>query len=164
MTHIVVENAKGLIPNKDHKNFTETRTIYPEGCKLEGDYVEIKGMRKGEPFTYRLFKVKDLNEYLYSNKIKPTTTNNKKMETTEVFLGPDAQVTPTKVSVPSNENSKMANVVGAVVGAGAGFAFAKYRKIEGNARYVYMAVGALAGFFVTRMLINKDKIKVKTSK
>lgn len=163
MNYIVIENAKGLIPNKDHKNFTETRTIYPIGTNLDGEYVEIKGLRKGEPFTYRLIKIKDLNEYIFSNKVKQQTNNNQ-METTEVFLGPDAQVTPTKVSVPTNESSNMANVIGAVVGAGAGFAFAKYRKIEGNARYVYMAVGALAGFFVTRMIVKKDKLTIKASK
>jgi hypothetical protein len=154
--YIVTENAKTLIPNKEHKNFTESRTIIPEGTSINGELVEIKGMRKGEPFTYKLFKIKDLNSYLYQNQIKPNT-----MEKTEVTLGADAQVKPTKVNVPSNKDSNMAHVIGAVVGTASGFAFAKYRKVEGNAKYVYMGVGALAGFFVARMIVKRQAVVVQ---
>lgn len=157
--YIVTENAKILIPNKEHKNFTESKTIIPMGSTINGELVEVKGMRKGEPFIYKLFKIKDLNSYLYQNQIKPNT-----MEKTEVTLGADAQVTPTKVSVPSNKDSNMAQVIGAVLGTGAGFAFAKYRKVEGNAKYVYMGIGALAGFFVARMVFKRKSLVVKTGK
>jgi hypothetical protein len=160
MINILLENAKGLIPNKEHKNFTETRTIYPQGSTIDGEMVEVKGLRKGEPFTYKLFKINNINQYLYSKQVKPITN----MENTEVRLGADAQVTPTKVAVPTNEKNTMPLVIGAVIGTGAGFAYAKYKKIEGNTRYVYMAVGALAGFFVTRMVLKNRKVVIKASK
>lgn len=156
---IVIENTKLLIPNKDHKNFTESKEIVPEGATLVGKYVKVEGNRKGEPFTYRLFKLENIEKYIYQKSIKPN-----KMEKTEVTLGADAVVSPTKIDVPSNKNANRGPIIGAVVGAVAGFGFAKYRKVEGNAKWIYMGVGAVAGFMVAKMIVKRKAIKVVPSK
>jgi hypothetical protein len=33
---IVIEDTKTLVPNKEHKNFTESDTIVPKGTKVDG--------------------------------------------------------------------------------------------------------------------------------
>jgi uncharacterized protein YcfJ len=86
------------------------------------------------------------------------------MNTTEVTMGADAQVSPTQVSIPSTKTAQKGPIIGAVVGAVAGFGFAKYRKVEGNAKWIYMGVGAVAGYFVAKMIIKKRGVVVKPSK
>ena len=155
----VIENAVVLIPNEEHKNFTATKEEVSPGTTLQGDYYNIKGMRRGQPFQYRLFKINKTNKYIFTNKTKPN-----KMEKTEITLGADAQVSPTKVSVPNNTKIVKEHMIGALIGAGAGFGFAKYRKVEGNAKWIYMGVGAVAGYLVGRMIAKKKDVTIKTSK
>lgn len=159
MEIIVTENAKVLIPNGEHKNFTSTKEEVPQGTKLIGEYFLINGLRRGEPFKYRLFKIENSNKYIFINKTKPN-----KMDKTEVTLGADAQVSPTKVSVPNNTKIVKEHIMGAIIGAGAGFGIAKYRKVEGKAKWIYMGIGAVAGYLVGRMVAKKKEVKIKPSK
>ena len=67
MTAEVIEDAPVLVPNKEHANFTRTEIVIPAGTKIEGEVKIIKGKRRGEPFTYRLFCTND-NQYIYLKK------------------------------------------------------------------------------------------------
>ena len=55
----ITENTMTLIPNLEHKNFTETDTIIPKGTTVEGELKEIKGKRRGDDFVYRVFVTKE---------------------------------------------------------------------------------------------------------
>lgn len=157
MEIIVTDKAQVLIPNGTHKNFTATKEEVPQGTKLIGEYYVINGLRRGQPFKYRLFKIENSDKYIFTNKTKP-------MEKTEVTLGADAQVSPTKVSVPNNTKIVKEHMIGAIIGAGAGFGIAKYRKVEGNAKWIYLGVGAVAGYLVGRMIAKKKDVTIKASK
>ena len=158
-------NAPLLIPNPDHRNFTEAghrnftnkSKFLPKGTDCVGEFISVEGLRKGVPFKWNLFKT-NKNQFIFQKLVTP-------MEATEIKLGADAQVTPTKVDVPSNEKADRSPLVGALVGAGLGLAFAKYKKVEGAKKTViYMAVGTIAGYVVGKMIANKKKITVKASK
>ena len=51
----VIEDAKILIPNTEHKNFTDSGEIIEEGTFVSGQVKNIEGLRRGKPFIYRLF-------------------------------------------------------------------------------------------------------------
>ena len=65
---VITEDTKTLIPNKEHKNFTETNTIIPKGTIVEGEMKSIQGKRKGEDFLYRVFFTND-GHIIFQNKI-----------------------------------------------------------------------------------------------
>ena len=66
MKATVNKDSKCLIANSDHKNFTETNEVIEEGSVLNGDIKNVEGLRRGEPFTYRLFITKE-GKILYGN-------------------------------------------------------------------------------------------------
>ena len=100
MIAVVKEDAKVLTPNKEHKNFTETDELIPEGTQIEGEQKLIEGLRRGEPFTYRVFVTTD-NKVLYLNKIEPNMA-------TEVTLGADSSRTATTINLrPAETFSKL---------------------------------------------------------
>ena len=51
----VIKDSRYLVANKDHKNFTEGSENVEQGTVLNGEPRAIEGLRRGEPFTYRLF-------------------------------------------------------------------------------------------------------------
>jgi hypothetical protein len=51
MRATVIENAAILIPNTDHKNFTDSGTIIEQGTVIDGQPKLIQGLRKGKAFT-----------------------------------------------------------------------------------------------------------------
>ena len=51
----VIRDSKYLIPNAQHQNFTESNDVVGEGVLLKGNFANIEGLRRGEPFTYKLF-------------------------------------------------------------------------------------------------------------
>ncbi len=156
MKAIVTQKTFVLTPNKDHKNFTETSDFIEEDTIVRGEPKEIRGLRRGKEFVYKLF-ITDKNQIIYLNKIKP-------METTEVTLGADSTVSETKVNLIPAEKFSRAKMIGLAAGGAAGFAFAKYRKVEGMKKIgSYIALGALAGY-VTAIVIEKKGIVVKQSK
>jgi len=150
MLAFVKEDTPVLIPNNDHKNFTETDLIIPSGTEVEGDYKNVNGLRRGQPFTYKLFVTKE-NHILYKNKIEPMAT--------QVYLGADAQVTPTVVKV-EKKLITTSTVVGALIG---GMVGNYYAKTQGGNRNIYMGGGAVIGFFIARFFENRS-VAVKPSK
>ena len=159
MEIVVTEQAPILVPNAEHKNFTANKEVIPIGTILKGDYFVINGNRRGQNFQYRLFKIENSNKYIYTNKTIPKT-----MEKTEVTLGADASVSPTLVKVPSNTGVTKTHIISAIVGVLAGFGLAKYRKVEGNTKYIYMAVGGVAGYFAGQMIVKRKDVTIKKSK
>lgn len=155
---IVLEDAPILIGNKEHKNFTDSGVKLKKGTKLTGEFRSISGLRRGEPFVYKVF-VTDKKQIIYSKFIK----NN--MENTEVKLGADAQVTPTKVVMPKDGN-KVRNIqVGSVLaGAVVGFSFAKYKKYDMKKTVISMLVGGVAGLVIAKQVVKRKGLTVQKSK
>lgn len=153
----VIADAKILIPNKEHKNFTEGSEFIEEGTFVNGERKDISGLRKGQPFVYKLFRT-DKNQLIHLNKIKP-------MEVTEVTLGADSKQTATQVNMKPAENSNRNKVIGGIAGAVAGFAYAKYKKHDNKKIATYAIAGAVIGV-VAAMIYDgrKDKVTVKASK
>lgn len=153
----VIENTNVLIPNSEHKNFTETNEIISKGIILEGDSKLVKGKRRGEDFNYKLFVTND-NRIIYLNKIKP-------MQTTEVTLGADSKQSATVISIPDSKKLLTTNIVVAtLLGTGLGYYLAKKKKAEGNSKYLYIGAGALIGFGIGKYLEKRKAIKVQASK
>lgn len=152
----VIEKANILVPNKEHKNFTESNEFIEANTLLDGNAININGLRRGSPFTYRLF-VTDNNKIIYLNKIKP-------MNATEVTLGADSSVTPTKVDLIPAELYTKNKFAGVVIGGLAGFAWAKYKKQDMKKVAMYIGIGAVAGYIGGMLLDRKNKVIVKPSK
>jgi hypothetical protein len=153
MEAIVLENAKVLVPNKEHKNFTETNEEIPQGTVVNGEFKSIKGLRRGEPFSFRVF-VTDKGQIIYSNKLK-------EMKTTEVTLGADASRTPTVVNMLPAETFKTSRILFALAGAVGGF---YYSKKKGGNKMKYALVGALAGYGAVWAFDKTKSVSVTRSK
>jgi len=156
MKVILKEDAVVLTPNKDHKNFTVTGDVIEEGTVLFGNLKQIIGLRRGKPFTYRLF-VTDKNQIIYQKSITP-------MNATEVTLGADAGATATKVDMIPAENFSKAKMAGLIIGGIAGFAWAKYKKHDMKKAAMYIGVGAVLGYGAGVLLDRRNKVVVQPSK
>lgn len=132
----VNKDTKFLIANPEHKNFTETEDIVESGSILEGNNRNVAGLRRGKPFTYRVFITND-NKILYQNNTTP-------MRKTEVVLGADGA--STTVDLRPAETFNRVRTMGIVIGAVAGFAYAKYKKHDLKKVAMFMAIGSLAGY------------------
>jgi hypothetical protein len=153
----LVEDAKILIPNKEHKNFTESKEVLEEGTFVTGQVRNIEGLRRGKPFVYRLF-LTDKNQLIYLNKIK-------QMKTTEVTLGADAAQSPTKVNLKPAERADRSKFIGTILGGVAGFAWGKYKKHDMKKIAMYIGVGAALGFAVGYFIDSRNnKVVIKPSK
>jgi hypothetical protein len=156
MKVVTTQDAPILIPNEDHKNFTMNGVVIPRGVELEGNTKEAQGLRRGKPFTYRLF-VTNNKQIIYSNNVKP-------MDTTEVTLGADAAQTPTMVNLVPAESFNKLRTTGLVVGAIAGFAWAKYKKHDMKKVAMYIAIGAAVGYGGAYLVDRSRNATVKASK
>ena len=153
MKVITIEDATVLTPNIEHKNFTQTDIIIPKGMELDGEVKLVNGLRKGEPFQYRLFYTKD-NQIIYTNKIKPT-----KMETTEIKLGIDGDK-PLVIDLPKITKDRNA-LYGAALGAAAGFAWTSYKGKDAKSKLVYTLGGAVLGLLAGRLVTKRKDITIK---
>ena len=149
----VIKNATILIPNGDHKNFTETDNYIPAGTELIGEQKYISGKRRGQDFVYRLFQSEKGN-LIYQNTIKP-------IKMTEVKLGADSSVAPTKIELPNEAKYANAHLIGAVGGTVAGFAIAKKMKKSKKQTYLFAIGGALAGYITGRLIAGKPVINIQ---
>lgn len=129
------KDAKVLVPNKEHKNFTETSEVIPAGTELEGDFKSIRGERRGEPFSFRVFITND-GRIIYSNNVK-------EMKATEVMLGADSSATPTRVNFLPAETFKTSRVV---VSLAAGIGAYMYAKKKGKKAVKWAVIGAAVGY------------------
>ena len=134
---ILKEDTKVLLPNKEHRNFTETDIVLPAGRILKGNFRLISGLRRGEPFTYKLF-ITNEGTIIYQNKINPMAT--------EVKMGADSSTTATNINLLPAEKSHAHKYYAVVIGAVAGFAYAKYKKHDMKKAAMWIGVGAVAGY------------------
>jgi hypothetical protein len=155
MKVVTIEDAKVLIPNAEHKNFTATDIIIPKGTELIGDVKLVNGLRKGETFQYRLFYTTN-NEIIYTNKIKPIN-----METTEVKLGADGANAKAKIiDIPAQLKDRNA-LIGLALGATAGFGYATYKKEDYKKKLMYTLIGAGLGFVAGKTVTKNKKVTIK---
>jgi hypothetical protein len=152
----VLKDTNYLIANPDHRNFTESSEMVEQDTILKGEPRAIQGLRRGEPFVYRLFITND-GKILYINNVEP-------MKTVEVTLGADAQRTPTTVNlIPAESFTKM-KTTALVVGGIAGFAWAKYKKHDMKKVAMYIGVGALLGYVAGYVLDQSRDVVITESK
>ena len=159
MRAVVIANAKILIANGEHKNFTESSEYIAKDTLINGDLKQISGLRRGEPFVYKLF-LTDKNQLIHLNKTKPI------MQTTEVTMGADAKQTDTVINLKKAEGANTNKVIGGIAGAVAGFAFSKYRKVTDKKTIgIHILVGAAIGIAGAYLWDGrKDKVTIKPSK
>lgn len=152
----VIQDAPVLAVNTEHKNFTATGEVIPQGSVVYGRVFNIDGLRKGQPFKYRVFITND-KKIIHLNKIKP-------MKVTEVTLGADSKQSPTVVDMarPKNNFTKF-TVGGALIGAGAGWYYAKkMRNLDNKKVTLWVAGLAIAGFFAGRMIESRKAVVIKS--
>jgi len=141
MEATLIKEAKVLVPNKE--------TI-PEGTVINGEFKSIKGMRRGEPFSYRVFISED-GQIIYSKNIK-------EMKPTEVILGADGNVTPTTVDFLPAEAYKKERMIATIAGAAGAYFYAKKK---GKNAMKWAAIGGVIGY-VAVMVLDKSKDGVVT--
>jgi hypothetical protein len=156
MKVVTIKDAAVLIPNKEHENFTDSGEVIEKNTELKGKSVEIAGLRRGKPFTYKMFVTED-KKIIYLNTIKP-------METTEVTLGADSSQSPTRVNFIPAETFNKLRTTGIVVGGIAGFAWAKYKKHDMKKVAMYIGLGAVIGYFAAYVIDSRKDATVKESK
>ena len=162
----VIEDAVILIPNKDHKNFTETGRMYPKGTELEGEEIQVKGLRRGEDFTYRLFKTNNkqlifLNKTDMKNRVVKLGSSFDGVAPEEIKLGFDG-VEP--IIIDEDPNKSIFSVytsVGILVGSGIGFGIAKYKNQSVGRMVAATLIGAVAGYFIGKQIQKRIPIVVK---
>jgi len=162
MLYVTIEDAPILIPNKEHSNFTQSNKVIGKGTLIEGNELFINGKRRGEDFTYKLFRTKD-NNLIHLKKIKP-------MNVTEVTLGatgeriPSASPSPTVINMPqSSDLLTTTTIVGTIIGGLAGMLYANKKGFESSKKTIYIGGGALLGYLVSHYM-ERNKIIVKRSK
>lgn len=155
---LVNKDANVLVANNEHKNFTETKEIIPKGSIIFGQIMKIQGLRRGQPFEYRLFRTND-NKLIYLNNLEI-------MRTTEVTLGADQSQTPTVVDMKGGKKNFTAYTIGgAIAGAGLGWYFAKkMRNMESRKANMFILGGAVLGFFAGKYIEKRRPVTVKKSK
>jgi len=153
---IVIEDTKVLVPNMAHKNFSETEEVIPKGTTIIGHAQTLQGLRRGQPFNYRLFYI-DNNKIIHLNKIKI-------MNNTETTFGADSQVSPTVVKVPLQSRLAKASSIGAISGVVIGYGYCKYKKQDNKKAMTYALIGGVIGFVVGKVIENTRKTKVSPSK
>jgi len=152
-----IETTPVLMPNENHRNFTESGQFIEKDTVLNGSPKQIQGLRKGRPFIYKFFITKQ-GQIIHLKKVKP-------MRATEVTLGADSQVSPTKVNMKNVSSKSNKKYIGAILGAGALFAYAKYKKHDKAKQIALSVTGALVGFCVGYYLEGgASNIKVQPSK
>ena len=153
---IVIEDTKVLVPNMAHKNFSETEEVIPKGTTIIGHAQTLQGLRRGQPFNYRLFYI-DNNKIIHLNKIKI-------MDNTETTFGADSQVSPTVVKIPLQSRLAKASSIGAISGAVIGYGYCKYKKEDNKKAMTYALIGGVIGFVVGKVIENTRKTQVSASK
>ena len=155
MQVVTCNDSQVLIPNPEHKNFTASDVVIPKGTALAGEVKAIKGLRKGEPFTYRLFYT-NKNQIIYTKNIKPVNT----MERTEVTLSAEGAPKGAIISIPANYLDKN-SLIGAALGAAAGFGFAHYKHKSVKAKVLFACLGAVAGVVAAKVIAKRKSITIK---
>ena len=138
---IVVEDTAILLPNNEHRNFTETDKMISKGTILKGDFKNIEGLRRGKPFTYRIFQDKD-GIILYAKNLNENKQN---------MNGNDSTIT-----LPSEKKLSTNYALYSVVAGVLGFAIAKKMGKSGKTAFVIAGISAIGGYMIAKQ-VNKSQ-------
>lgn len=152
----VVKTSKVLLPNSEHQNFTETKELIEEGDTLNGTYKSIKGLRRGKPFSYRVF-VDENGNIIYSNNVKT-------MKETEVYLGADAGPTPTTIDMIPAETFKTSRIVGLLAGGVGAYIYCKKKGYTRKKLITHAVIGGLLGYGAVYLFDKSRDIEITPSK
>jgi hypothetical protein len=132
-----IENATVLVPNKEHKNFTETNEVIPISKTLVGEFKLISGLRRGKPFDYRIFTT-DEGKVIYANTVSPQP----KEFTTE----PVKESSETKKIIISNKA-----ILYTALGGAIGYVVSSQMNKEVNTKTaLYVLGGAALGYLISK--------------
>lgn len=140
---IVLEKAPILIPNNEHRNFTETDKVIPVGTTLKGDFQDIEGLRRGKPFIYRLFIDKD-GIIIYTKYVEERKNNMNGNDTT--------------ITLPSTKNYATTHAVVSVISGVLGYSIAKKMGKPGKTAFIVAGVSALAGYYIANQITKNQSI------
>jgi hypothetical protein len=141
---IIIQDTNFLIPNKEHKNFTDSNEKSKAGTITTGEFRNVNGLRKGKPFEYRLFFTKD-GKILYANCIRAENIP------TEIISNADNLQS---VNTQPSENIKYLIALG---GGIVGYYYGKKQNANANDLMKYIVVGSVGAYGIF-YLINKNKI------
>lgn len=153
-----IDNAVVLVPNKEHKNFTESSDVIPISTTLTGTFKVISGLRRGKPFDYRIFET-NTGKIIYADAVSPQPQEFINQKASEAQTNKPQIATETKASTSetSNEIDSQA-IIMIIVGAAAGYYIATRKQKELNAQsYLYIFGGAIIGFYANKLIKPKTK-------
>jgi hypothetical protein len=154
---IVIQNTNYLIPNKEHKNFTDSSEEARVGKVLMGEFRNIKGLRKGKPFEYRLFFTK-IGKILYANCVKAENIPS------EILQSADSSQSITLVDLKPAENFKYTSYLIALGGGLAGYLYGKKQNANTNNLIKFIAVGAVGAYGIYWLIDTNKSTIIKPSK
>ena len=154
---IVIQNCNLLIPNKEHKNFTDSTEEVRVGSIVTGEYRNVNGLRRGKPFQYRLFFSKD-GKILYANCVKTENVRS------EIISNADNKQTPTTIDLIPAESFKYTAHLIALGGGLAGYYYGKSQTATANNLIKYIVVGAVGAYGIFRLVNSNKSTNTKPSK
>ena len=154
---IIIQNTNYLIPNKEHKNFTDSTEKARVGGVITGEFRNVNGLRKGKPFEYRLFFTRD-GKILYANHVKANNVAS------EILSGADNSLTPTKIDLIPAENFKFTAHIIAFAGGVIGYMYGKKQNATGVNLLKYTAVGAVGAYSIYWLIDKNKSTIIKSSK
>jgi len=147
---ILIQDTNFLIPNKEHKNFTDSSESAKVGSILTGEFRNVNGLRKGKPFEYRLFFANN-GKILYANCVKTESAPS------EIISNADnLQAAPLK---PTNQS-----LLVVLVGGIAGYLYGKQKKVDTNTLIKYIAVGSVGAYSIFYLITKNKSTTNKPSK
>jgi hypothetical protein len=154
---IVCQNTNYLIPNKEHKNFTDSSDEARVGSIVNGEFRNVDGLRKGKPFIYRLFFTKN-GKILYANCV------NAENVPSEILSGADQSQTATMINLKSAESFKYKAHIIAFGGGLLGYFYGKKQNKTGMNLLKYTAVGAVGAYGIYYLIDTNKSAIIKPSK
>jgi hypothetical protein len=154
---IVTQNTKYLIPNKEHKNFTDSGNTARVGTIVMGDFKNINGLRRGKPFEYRLFITKD-GKILYANCVRAENIPS------EILQGADNSQSATLINIKPAEKFKYFAHLIALGGGIAGYYYGKKQNATRNNLIKYIVVGSVGAYSIYWLIDKNKSTTIKPSK
>lgn len=146
---IIIQNTNFLIPNKEHKNFTESSELANVGAVVKGEFKNVIGLRKGKEFEYRLFFTNN-GKILYANCVKAENVPS------EIISSVDSSQSKTLIDLKPAVNISNAALIMSLGGGLAGYFYGKKQNATGTNLIKYIAVGTVGAYGIY-YLINKNK-------
>jgi hypothetical protein len=144
----IIQDTNYLIPNKEHKNFTDSVEQASVGSTIFGKFQNISGLRKGKSFDYRLFVTKN-GKILYANCVKAENIPS------EIISNADNLQSASKDNINLNKPFNYSPYLFALSGALVGYLYGKKKNANQNNLMKYIAVGTVGAYGIY-LLIEKN--------